>query len=175
MPAAWSPGCSQSHLPGYINDYDKLSAAGAEVIACVAVNDAFAVNAWGEHHGAKGKVLRPRLGTVAGGPRCWHAVRRASAHAGGHAGRPRRLAGQGHGRRPGGRQDHQDLRQLPRQAVRVGRALSAAQHARAACSNRECCRFSAVVEGGKFKTVNVEADGTGMSCSLASEALGQLK
>jgi len=46
----------QTHLPGYITDYDKLTKAGAQVIVCVAVNDAFVMTAWGESAGAKGKV-----------------------------------------------------------------------------------------------------------------------
>lgn len=37
------------------------------------------------------------------------------------------------------------------------------------------CRFSAVVEGGKFKSVNVEPDGAGITCSSSSEILSQLK
>jgi peroxiredoxin len=36
-------------------------------------------------------------------------------------------------------------------------------------------RFSAVVKGGKIATLNVEADGTGLSCSLAEAALEQVK
>ena len=46
----------QTHLPGYVTDFDKLSKAGAEVIVCVSVNDAFVMGAWGEANGAKGKV-----------------------------------------------------------------------------------------------------------------------
>ena len=37
------------------------------------------------------------------------------------------------------------------------------------------CRFSAVIEGGKFKSVNVEPDGAGITCSASSEVLSQLK
>ena len=48
--------CLQTHLPGYVNDYSKLSEAGAQVIACVAVNDAFVMKAWGEQSGAEAKV-----------------------------------------------------------------------------------------------------------------------
>lgn len=48
----------QTHLPGYVADFDKLKEAGAEVIVCVAVNDAFVMGAWGEAHGAPGKVRR---------------------------------------------------------------------------------------------------------------------
>ena len=46
----------QSHVPGYVNDYDKLKQAGAEVIACVSVNDAFVMKAWGDSTGATGKA-----------------------------------------------------------------------------------------------------------------------
>ncbi len=51
----------QTHLPGYVQDYDKLKAAGAEVIACVSVNDPFVMEAWGKEHKADGKVgIAPR-------------------------------------------------------------------------------------------------------------------
>lgn len=53
---AFTPGCSKTHLPGYVADYEKLTKAGAEVIACVTVNDAFVTAAWGEANGADGKV-----------------------------------------------------------------------------------------------------------------------
>ena len=46
----------QTHLPGYVTDYDKFTAKGVEVIACVAVNDAFVMAAWGENQGASGKI-----------------------------------------------------------------------------------------------------------------------
>lgn len=48
--------CLQTHLPGYVNDFSKLSEAGAQVIACVSVNDAFVMKAWGEQSGAEAKV-----------------------------------------------------------------------------------------------------------------------
>ena len=46
-------GCSNA---GYVADYDKLTKAGAELIACVTVNDAFVAAAWGEANDADGKV-----------------------------------------------------------------------------------------------------------------------
>lgn len=46
----------QTHLPGYVADFEKLKAVGAEVIACVSVNDAFVMDAWGKDHKADGKV-----------------------------------------------------------------------------------------------------------------------
>lgn len=56
VPGAFTPGCSKTHLPGYIESYDKLKAAGVDVVACVSVNDPFVMAAWGEAHGAAGKV-----------------------------------------------------------------------------------------------------------------------
>lgn len=46
----------KTHLPGYVNDFAKLTEAGAQVIACVSVNDAFVMKAWGEQAGADAKV-----------------------------------------------------------------------------------------------------------------------
>ena len=56
VPGSFTPGCSKTHLPGYIADYDALKAAGAEIIVCVSVNDVFVHSAWGEAHGADSKV-----------------------------------------------------------------------------------------------------------------------
>ena len=46
----------QEHLPGFVNDYEKFKAAGAELIVGVSVNDPFVVAAWGEVNKAGGKV-----------------------------------------------------------------------------------------------------------------------
>jgi 2-Cys peroxiredoxin 5 len=56
VPGAFTPGCSKTHLPGYVTDAEALAAKGIEVIACVSVNDAFVMAAWGEAHGATGKI-----------------------------------------------------------------------------------------------------------------------
>ncbi len=56
VPGAFTPGCSNTHLPGYLGDYDAIKAKGVDTIACVAVNDAFVMNAWGDAHGAAGKI-----------------------------------------------------------------------------------------------------------------------
>jgi len=56
VPGAFTPTCSEQHLPGYIEKAEDLKAAGAEVVACVAVNDAFVMKAWGEQQKAEGKV-----------------------------------------------------------------------------------------------------------------------
>jgi len=56
VPGAFTPTCSEKHLPGYIEQAEELKAAGAEVVACVSVNDAFVMKAWGEQQKAEGKV-----------------------------------------------------------------------------------------------------------------------
>lgn len=56
VPGAFTPGCSNTHVPGYVDDYDALTARGVDAIACVSVNDAFVMGAWGEAQGAAGKV-----------------------------------------------------------------------------------------------------------------------
>jgi 2-Cys peroxiredoxin 5 len=56
VPGAFTPGCDKTHLPGYLADYDKLKAKGIDSINCVAVNDAFVMDAWGRSQDAEGKV-----------------------------------------------------------------------------------------------------------------------
>lgn len=56
LPGAYTPVCSASHLPGYVENFDKLMAAGFDEIVCISVNDPFVMAAWGQAHGANGKV-----------------------------------------------------------------------------------------------------------------------
>ena len=57
VPGAFTPTCSQRHLPGYVDKASELKAKGIDQIACVAVNDAFVMGAWGKEHKADDKVV----------------------------------------------------------------------------------------------------------------------
>ncbi|WP_417617706.1 peroxiredoxin [Oceanisphaera sp.] len=52
VPGAFTPTCSASHLPGFIVLADQIKAKGVDMIACVSVNDAFVMKAWGEAQNA---------------------------------------------------------------------------------------------------------------------------
>jgi glutaredoxin/glutathione-dependent peroxiredoxin len=57
VPGAYTPTCSARHLPGYLDLYDAFKAKGVDTIACMAVNDAFVMDAWGKSQNAGDKVL----------------------------------------------------------------------------------------------------------------------
>lgn len=52
VPGAFTPGCSMTHLPGYVVNADTIKAKGVDTIACMSVNDAFVMGAWGEAQNA---------------------------------------------------------------------------------------------------------------------------
>jgi peroxiredoxin len=57
VPGAFTPGCSMVHLPGFVQRADEVLAKGVDRIACIAVNDAWVMDAWGKSQGAGDKIL----------------------------------------------------------------------------------------------------------------------
>ena len=57
MPGAFTPTCSNEHLPSYLKNFDAIKAKGFDTIACMAVNDAFVMKAWGEDRGVGEKIV----------------------------------------------------------------------------------------------------------------------
>ena len=57
VPGAFTPGCSMTHLPGYVANADKIKAAGIDSIVCLSVNDAFVMGAWGQAQNAEEIIM----------------------------------------------------------------------------------------------------------------------
>jgi len=57
VPGAFTPACSQRHLPGYVEKAADIKAKGVDTVACVAVNDAAVMNAWGKSQNVGDKVM----------------------------------------------------------------------------------------------------------------------
>ncbi|KAM8741198.1 peroxiredoxin-5, mitochondrial [Acanthopagrus latus] len=124
VPGAFTPGCSKTHLPGFVEQAGELKSKGIEEVACISVNDAFVMAAWGKEHGTDGKV--------------------------------RMLADP-----TGAFTKAVDLLLDNDQIVQV-------------LGNKRSKRYSMLVEDGVVKKINVEPDGTGLTCSLASSILSDL-
>ena len=114
VPGAFTPGCSKTHLPGYVAAAEDMKAKGVQEILCVSVNDPFVMAAWGENQSAGGKV-----------------------------------------------------RLLADTCGDLTKALCLELDLAAVLGNVRCKRFSMLVEDGTVTKLNVEPDGTGMTCSLA--------
>lgn len=115
VPGAFTPGCSKTHLPGYVDQAEALKKGGVDEIVCVSVNDPFVLSAWGKQFNTSGKI--------------------------------RMLAD-------------------PAAAFTKQLELSVDLPPLGGVRSK---RYSMVLENGVVKQLNVEPDGTGLTCSLADK------
>lgn len=57
VPGAFTPTCSQAHLPGYVVNADAIKGKGVDSIVCMSVNDAFVMGAWGDSANAEQLIM----------------------------------------------------------------------------------------------------------------------
>ncbi len=57
VPGAFTPTCTKAHLPGYVVHADDLKGKGVDKIVCMAVNDAFVMDAWGKAQNAENLTM----------------------------------------------------------------------------------------------------------------------
>lgn len=57
VPGAFTPTCSKTHVPGFIQKFDEIKAKGVDTIAVTAVNDAYVLGAWRDALGANDTIL----------------------------------------------------------------------------------------------------------------------
>lgn len=56
VPGAYTPTCTNNHMPGFVGRVDEFKAKGIDAIACTAVNDIFVLTNWAKDTGAVGKI-----------------------------------------------------------------------------------------------------------------------
>lgn len=57
VPGAFTPTCSNNHLPGYLDNFDAITARGVDTVAVVATNDVHVMGAWARFSGGEGRLL----------------------------------------------------------------------------------------------------------------------
>lgn len=121
VPGAFTPGCSKTHLPGYVGKADEIKGNGIDLIVCVSVNDPFVMGAWGQAHKADGKVMM-----------------------------------------------------LADTKADFARAAGLDVDLKDVLGTVRCKRFAMIIEDGIVKDLQIEPDGTGMTCSLVENMMTKL-
>ena len=57
VPGAFTPTCSNNHLPGYLENFDAIKARGVDTVAVIATNDVHVMGAWARFTGGEGRLL----------------------------------------------------------------------------------------------------------------------
>lgn len=57
LPGAFTPTCSAKHVPSFLLNHAALKAKGVDTIACLSVNDAFVMEAWGKDQKVEDKIV----------------------------------------------------------------------------------------------------------------------
>ena len=65
VPGAFTPTCSAKHLPGYVDKLPALKAKGVDTVACMAVNDAFVMDAWAKSQNVPAEIMMLADGNAA--------------------------------------------------------------------------------------------------------------
>lgn len=59
LPGAYTPACSESHLPGYESSHDAFRALGVDQVICLSVNDAFVMYQWAQSQNIRNVFMLP--------------------------------------------------------------------------------------------------------------------